>query len=131
MEENREMTNTNPDAATHPEDKGGAGGKTFTQDEVNRIVSDRLAREREKMEADLKSEREKMVAAYEAEKALVGKQAEAMKLMRKKDIPVEFVDLLPLSSISSEEIAHYVQRFDDAILKGVQKRLSGAGAPKG
>ena len=29
------------------------GGKTFTQDEVNRIVSDRLAREREKRNAEL------------------------------------------------------------------------------
>lgn len=28
---------------------GENGGKTFTQDEVNRIVSDRLAREREKL----------------------------------------------------------------------------------
>lgn len=33
-------------AATHPEDNGATGAKTFTQDEVNRIVSDRLAKER-------------------------------------------------------------------------------------
>ena len=43
---------------THPEDNGGKkSGATFTQEEVNRIVSDRLAREREKM-ANEQRERE-------------------------------------------------------------------------
>ena len=37
-------------ATTHPEDNGGQPeGKMFTQDEVNRIVSERLARERSKL----------------------------------------------------------------------------------
>ena len=39
-------------------------GKTFTQDEVNRIVSDRLARDRDKRSAEL-DEREKAVKARE------------------------------------------------------------------
>lgn len=39
-------------------------GKTFTQEEVNRIVSDRLARDREKRTAEL-DEREKAVKARE------------------------------------------------------------------
>ena len=40
-----------------PEESGGQGEKFFTQDEVNRIVADRLARERAKnqpSEADIK-----------------------------------------------------------------------------
>lgn len=43
--------NTEPNGATtHPEDNGGQPeGKTFTQDEVNRIVSERLTRERSKL----------------------------------------------------------------------------------
>ena len=39
-------------------------GKTFTQEEVNRIVSDRLARDRDKRSAELE-EREKAVKARE------------------------------------------------------------------
>lgn len=39
-------------------------GKTFTQEEVNRIVSDRLARDRERRTAEL-DEREKAVKARE------------------------------------------------------------------
>lgn len=42
----------------------GQTGKTFTQEEVNRIVSDRLARDREKRTAEL-DEREKAVKARE------------------------------------------------------------------
>ena len=40
--------NTQAAAATQPEDNGAQQGRTFTQEEVNRIVSDRLARERAK-----------------------------------------------------------------------------------
>ena len=43
---------------------GQQTGKTFTQEEVNRIVSDRLARDREKRTAEL-DEREKAVKARE------------------------------------------------------------------
>ncbi len=47
---------------------GASGGeRTFTQDEVNRIVSDRLAREREKLTGQAKKdEREKALEAREA-----------------------------------------------------------------
>ena len=40
------------------------GGRTFTQDEVNRIVSERLGRERDKLSTEL-DEREKAVKARE------------------------------------------------------------------
>lgn len=43
MNENAQTINSTPEAA---------GGKLFTQDEVNKIVSDRLAREREKLADD-------------------------------------------------------------------------------
>ena len=46
---------------------GAKGGRTFTQDDVNRIVSERLAHEREKLQASAKdTEREKALAAREA-----------------------------------------------------------------
>lgn len=55
-----QQTNANP---------AGTGGKTFTQEEVNRIVADRLARERSKaapeQTPDPLAEREKDLAARE------------------------------------------------------------------
>lgn len=55
MDENKTMQNQNPD---------GAGETTFTQEQVNKIVSDRLAREKVKSEAAL-AEREQQLAQRE------------------------------------------------------------------
>lgn len=53
-----------------PEEKEGTtGGKTFTQEDVNRIISERLAREREKAapaQPDPTDQREQELAAREA-----------------------------------------------------------------
>lgn len=50
-----------------PEASGGQGGeRTFTQEEVNRIVADRLARERAKAEPSPADEREQALKAREA-----------------------------------------------------------------
>lgn len=56
-------TNAQQQPNTQPEGNGGSG-KTFTQEEVNRIVSDRLAREREKG-VQSPSEREQQFNARE------------------------------------------------------------------
>lgn len=62
-------TNTSQQQTTTPTPEG-TGGKMFTQDEVNKIVSDRLAREREKL-----SDGSEYKAKYEA----VQKELEGMK----------------------------------------------------
>lgn len=54
------MVNENMSTNTNPE----TGVKTFSQEDVNRIVSERLARERDKRSAEL-DEREKAVKARE------------------------------------------------------------------
>lgn len=54
-------------ANSTPEDKGGQGNKTFTQEDVNRIVQERLAKERAKNEAP--SAKEQELAAREAKLA--------------------------------------------------------------
>lgn len=60
MEEiTKDTTNTE-----QPMQQPDQAGKTFTQEEVNRIVSDRLARDRERRTAEL-DEREKAVKARE------------------------------------------------------------------
>lgn len=55
-------------AATQPEENGAQSERTFTQEEVNRIVSDRLARERAKAEP---TEEEKRLAEISAREAKV------------------------------------------------------------
>lgn len=85
----------------------GTGGKTFTQDEVNKIVSDRLAREREKQTGseDYKSlyeaaqkelegikagqsraAKEAAVRAYFEDKNIIGKSLDIAMLAARADI---------------------------------------------
>lgn len=52
-------------ASTQPEENGGTGGKMFTQDEVNKIVSDRLNRERTKAEPSEQDKRNGELSARE------------------------------------------------------------------
>lgn len=71
MTDETKTTNTEAPAQEQPNaDPAGTGepaaqGKTFTQEEVNRIVSDRLARERAKAEAPAADERVAELATRE------------------------------------------------------------------
>lgn len=65
IEENKTTNST-------PEETGGNGERMFTQSEVNRIVSDRLAREREKAEP---KEDERETALRAREKAVEAREA--------------------------------------------------------
>ncbi len=68
-------TNTEQPTTPTPEADGGQG-RTFTQEEVNRIVSERLAREREKLtQQPQEDEREK--ALREREVALEARESKA------------------------------------------------------
>ena len=66
---NEQTTNTNgtTNANTQPEDNGvqAENGKLFTQEEVNRIVSERLNRERAKAEPSEQEKREGDLSARE------------------------------------------------------------------
>lgn len=81
MDENKTMNNLNPD---------GAGEKTFSQDDVNRIVGERLAKEKAKGEAAL-AEREQQLAQREL--LLTAKEK-----MTEQGLPLELLDALNLSS---------------------------------
>ncbi len=66
MSENINQNGQQPTTPT-PEASGGQGkGRTFTQEEVNRIVADRLAREKAKAEPSPADEREQALKAREA-----------------------------------------------------------------
>ena len=58
------MNVENMDQNTDPASVQDTGGKTFTQDDVNRIVQDRLAKDREKASKEL-GEREQELAKRE------------------------------------------------------------------
>lgn len=67
MSENNNQNNQQQPTTPTPEASGGQGGeRTFTQEEVNRIVADRLARERAKSEPSPADEREQALKAREA-----------------------------------------------------------------
>ena len=88
MDENKTMQNQNPD---------GAGETTFTQEQVNKIVSDRLAREKVKSEAAL-AEREQQLAQREL--LLTAKEK-----LTESGLPVELLNALNVSSPEAMEKA--------------------------
>ncbi len=86
MDENK-ATNTNPES--------GAGERTFSQDDVNRIVGERLAAEKRKGEAAL-AEREQQLAQREL--LLTAKEK-----MTAMGLPVELLNALNVSSPEAME----------------------------
>lgn len=88
MDETKAMNNQNPD---------GAGAKTFSQDDVNRIVGERLAKEKAKGEAAL-AEREQQLAQREL--LLTAKEK-----INEMGLPAELVDALNVSSPEALEKA--------------------------
>lgn len=67
MEAKNQNIEQRPDNAAPAGNEGNGGSKMFTQDDVNRIVSERLAREREKAgKPDPMEERERALTAREA-----------------------------------------------------------------
>ena len=125
--------------------------KTFKQDDVNKIVTDRLARERAKWEKEynqkLESEKKeaerlaKMTAA-EKEKAIFEKQKvdlakkekeialkemkfEAVKILSDKGLPVDFVDMLATNDAdkTKENIDSFDKAFKSALSKAVDERI--------
>lgn len=82
MDETKTMNNQNPD---------GAGAKTFSQDDVNRIVGERLAKEKAKGEAAI-AEREQQLAQREL--LLTAKEK-----LTENGLPVELVDALNVSAL--------------------------------
>ena len=83
-------------AKADPGANGGTGGKTFTQEEVNRIVSDRLAREREKQPKD--DEREQALKAREA-------RLDCRDYLDSKKYPAALLDVLDSSDVEKFKAA--------------------------
>ncbi|MGN0612639.1 MAG: DUF4355 domain-containing protein [Porcipelethomonas sp.] len=81
-----DFENKNTAAETQPE---GNGSKTFTQEDVNRIVGDRLAKDRAKNDADL-IKREQDLKQRELAMS-------AREVLSEKGLPKELADILKFS----------------------------------
>lgn len=89
-------------AKANPGANGGTGGKMFTQEDVNRIVSERLAREREK---PIDDERERNLKAREA-------RLDCRDYLDSKKYPAKLLDLLDSSDVEKFKSAA------DAMIEG-------------
>lgn len=127
--------------------------KTFTQEELNKIVEKRLARERKDIEKKIEQERaeaEKLAKMSEAEKAkaLFEKEKEeflamkrefeaqkmlneTMKQLASKNLPTEFAELLKADDAETTlaNINAFETSFNRAVEQMVNSRLKGT-APK-
>lgn len=123
--------------------------KTFTQEEVDKIIAKRISRERKDIEAKIEAERaeaERLAKLSEAEKqqALFKKQVaefeatkkafesekllnETSKQLASKNLPIEFAELLKAEDAEStfENIKIFEAKFNEAVEKLVSERLRG------
>ena len=123
--------------------------KTFTQEEVNEMISKRLQRERKDIKAQIEAERkeaEELAKLSEAEKQkkLFEKQVkefeetkrafenerllnETSKQLASKNLPIEFAEMLKGNDAEKtfENIQLFEVKFNEAVEKAVTERLRG------
>lgn len=138
--------------------KSGQGAKTFTQEDVNKLISDRLAKERSKWEKDFqtkleeaKTEAQKLAkmnadqkAEYERQKReeeLAKRETEitrrelratALETLAEKGMPKQLAEILVYTDAEAcqKSIESVEKVFREAVEAAVNERLKGE-APKG
>lgn len=127
--------------------------KTFTQEEVDKMISKRLQRERKDIEAKIEAERKEAeelakLSEQEKQKKLFEKQVrefeetkkafeaerllnETSKQLASKNLPIEFAQMLKGNDAEStfENIKVFETKFNEALEKAVTERLRGS-SPK-
>ena len=75
-----------------------AGERTFTTDEVNRIVQERLAKERKKTESELDPREQALI---EREQALVKREFDlhANQVLKEKQLPAQLLNIIKADDI--------------------------------
>ena len=152
MEDNKNTTQ-GVDTATTPTNEDNKAGKTFTQEEVNNIVSERLKNEKAKNEQSIKDavagaiaeherqakltedERQKEAKSkYEAElKArednitLRENRVKAQEMLAKENIPIDLVDfVVDLDATKMEDkIKTLAKTYNKSVETGVTDKLKG------
>ena len=123
--------------------------KTFTQEEVDKMIQKRLSRERKDIEAKIEAERreaeelaklseaekqkklfEKQVAEFEATKRAFEQEKllnETSKQLASKNLPIEFAEMLKAADAEStfENIKIFEAKFNEAVERLVNERLKG------
>ena len=123
--------------------------KTFTQDEVNEMISKRLQRERKDIEAKIEAERREAeelakLSEQEKQKKLFEKQVkefeetkrafenerllnETSKQLASKNLPIEFAEMLKGNDAEKtfENIKLFEVKFNEALEKAITERLRG------
>ena len=94
MSEEMNTQNTEQQPTTQPADNGNqGGGKMFTQDDVNRIVSERLARDRQERSA------QKEVDARERDLQTRENRMTCREFLNDNKYPAELLDLVDCSDV--------------------------------
>lgn len=118
---------TAPEGAENKTEPGT--GKTFTQEEVNKIVENRLKRERQKFSEVLNQGDPREMAIAERERAVEAKELrmEATETFMKESLPAELLDLLIYTDKEScEQSIELVRRaFSVNVTTEVERRLMG------
>lgn len=110
--------NTNQQPTTQPADNGNQGsGKMFTQEEVNNIVRDRLARERSKNSPQEPTEEEKRTQDLNARESRISCREYVMD----KGLPSQLLDALDTSN-------HEEFKIKADIVSGLLNAAKAAGA---
>ena len=123
--------------------------KTFTQEEVDKMISKRLQRERKDIEAKIEAERKEAeelsrLSEQERQKKLFEKQVkefeetkrafenerllnETSKQLASKNLPIEFAEMLKGNDAEStfENIKLFEVKFNESVEKVVTERLRG------
>ncbi len=119
---------------TEQQESTQEGEKTFTQDEVNRIVEKRLNRERSRLNGLLKEDDPREAALLEREKAVAVKelQADAREALAAKGIPAEALELLNYTDKEScDKSMEAVKNLMDAVIrKTAEKFIKGDAPPR-
>ena len=123
--------------------------KTFTQEEVDKMITKRLQRERKDIEAKIEAERKEAeelakLSEQERQKKLFEKQVkefeetkrafenerllnETSKQLASKNLPIEFAEMLKGNNAEKtfENIQLFATKFNEAVEKVVTERLRG------
>ncbi len=108
------------------------GEKTFTQDEVNRIVEKRLNRERSRLNGLLKEDDPREAALADRERAVAIKelQADAREALAAKGIPAEALELLNYTDKEScDKSIEAIKKLMDAVTRKTAETFLKGGPP--
>ena len=124
--------NPNGEKQEGAEDGGQPEVKTFTQEEVNKIVEKRLNRERQRLAAAMGTQTPKELELAERERAVTEKELrlDAAETFRQEHLPAEALELLNYNDREScEQSIELVRRvYTQNVQEAVNQRLRG-GAP--